>query len=81
MERTLVRDYEALVESILGQLSAANHAAAVALAACHDAVRGFDVVKEKNVAEVAARVAKARSAFEAASRGESRPSRALEIAS
>jgi indolepyruvate ferredoxin oxidoreductase len=52
MERQLVRDYEALVDQVLGRLTAGNVAAAEAVLRAHDKVRGYDVVKEANVAKV-----------------------------
>jgi indolepyruvate ferredoxin oxidoreductase len=54
LERQLVRDYEALVASILPKLRPGNLDAAEAVLRAHDRVRGFDVVKEKSVAEVRA---------------------------
>jgi indolepyruvate ferredoxin oxidoreductase len=54
MEQQLVRDYEALVETVLPRLRANNVDAAEAVLRAHDRVRGFDVVKEKSVAEVRA---------------------------
>jgi indolepyruvate ferredoxin oxidoreductase len=52
LERQLIRDYEALVDQTLTQLRPGNLDAAEALLRAHDRVRGFDVVKEKSVAEV-----------------------------
>jgi indolepyruvate ferredoxin oxidoreductase len=54
LERGLIRDYEALVEQVLSKLRPANVDAAEAVLRAHDRVRGFDVVKEKSVAEVRA---------------------------
>jgi indolepyruvate ferredoxin oxidoreductase len=52
LERQLIRDYEALVDQTLAQARASNLDAAEAVLRAHDRVRGFDVVKEKSVAEV-----------------------------
>ncbi len=54
MERTLIRDYEALVDRVCGAVTPANLDAAEAVLRAHDRVRGFDVVKEKSVSEVRA---------------------------
>jgi indolepyruvate ferredoxin oxidoreductase len=54
LERGLIRDYEALVEQVLSKLRPANVDAAEAVLRAHDRVRGFDVVKEKSVADVRA---------------------------
>jgi len=54
LERNLIREYEALVAQILPRLTPANLDAAEAVLRAHDRVRGFDVVKEKSVAEVRA---------------------------
>jgi indolepyruvate ferredoxin oxidoreductase len=56
LERALIREYEELVAQILPRLSAANLGAAEAVLRAHDRVRGFDVVKERSVAEVRARL-------------------------
>ena len=70
MERSLIGEYEQLIETILSGLTSANHSAAVALAQCHESVRGYDVVKEKSIEEMRPRLEAARSAFERASSAE-----------
>jgi indolepyruvate ferredoxin oxidoreductase len=55
MERRLIGEYEALVDGLLAGLDRAGLARAVALAGLADKVRGFDVVKEQAVAEMATR--------------------------
>jgi indolepyruvate ferredoxin oxidoreductase len=69
LERSLIGEYEILIESVLPQLTRANHAAAVAVALCHDGVRGFDVVKEQSIARVRARLDAAKAEFERTSTG------------
>jgi indolepyruvate ferredoxin oxidoreductase len=49
MERRLITEYETTIDEILAALHLDNHAAAVALAALPDQVRGFGHVKAKNV--------------------------------
>jgi indolepyruvate ferredoxin oxidoreductase len=65
-ERQLVRDFEALVEEILGRLDARNHALAVGLATVPQKIRGFGHIKERNLkaakAEEAALLAQFRAA-------------------
>ena len=53
-ERQLVRDYAALVEDVIRDLTPANTAAAEAVLRAHDKVRGYDVVKEASIARVRA---------------------------
>ncbi|MCW5748599.1 MAG: indolepyruvate ferredoxin oxidoreductase family protein, partial [Alphaproteobacteria bacterium] len=65
MERQLIADYEALIEEILGKLSAANHAIAVQLAALPDDIRGFGHVKDAHLAKVRARWASLLASFRA----------------
>ena len=69
-ERALIGEYEALIEDILPALSAANHAAAVDLAAVHGTIRGYDVVKEASMAVAAEQLPEKRAAFERAGRDE-----------
>jgi indolepyruvate ferredoxin oxidoreductase len=54
MERQLIRDYEALVATVLSRLRPGKIDAAEAVLRAHDRVRGFDVVKEKFIAQVRA---------------------------
>jgi indolepyruvate ferredoxin oxidoreductase len=48
-ERTLIRDYEAMLEDILAKLSPENHHIAVALASLPDKIRGFGPIKMKSI--------------------------------
>lgn len=54
LERQLIRDYERLIDTLVAGLTPANHAIAVSLAETVDKIRGFDVVKERNVERVRA---------------------------
>ncbi len=56
MERQLIADYEALVDRVLAGLTAANHAAAVAVLALADEIRGYGPVKDAAVAAYSARI-------------------------
>ncbi|MET0427347.1 MAG: DUF6537 domain-containing protein, partial [Microvirga sp.] len=49
-ERRLIRDYEALVATIVAGLNADSHPVAVALAGLPQTIRGFGHVKERNLA-------------------------------
>jgi indolepyruvate ferredoxin oxidoreductase len=48
-ERRLVADYRALIESLVAELTPANHAAAVALASIPEKIRGFGPVKQRHL--------------------------------
>ena len=48
-ERTLVRDYEALLDEVLARLDAGNHHIAVGLAAIPEKIRGFGHVKMRHL--------------------------------
>src|SRR5579883_634348 len=52
LERKLIADYEALVDTLLRDLDASNYATAVELARLPETVRGYDVVKETALAEM-----------------------------
>ncbi len=52
MERRLAAEYIALVDTVLGSVGADNLAEAEAVLRAHDAVRGYDVVKEASVARL-----------------------------
>jgi indolepyruvate ferredoxin oxidoreductase len=54
MERQLVEDYAALVDQVLTRLTANNVAAAEAVLRAHEKVRGYDTVKDANLAQVRA---------------------------
>ena len=56
-ERRLIAEYEAIVDEILGGLSADNHGLAVSIAAIPDEIRGFGHVKDKAIVEAKAREA------------------------
>ena len=49
MERRLIGEYEATVETLLATLGQDNHALAVQIASVPESMRGFGHVKEKNV--------------------------------
>jgi indolepyruvate ferredoxin oxidoreductase len=49
-ERALIRDYEALVDELLGGLSPANHSLAVTLASIPEQIRGYGHVKDAKLA-------------------------------
>ncbi|MBS0429957.1 MAG: indolepyruvate ferredoxin oxidoreductase family protein [Proteobacteria bacterium] len=66
MERQLIEEYIGELDEISRQLSAANHAHAVALAQVPDEIRGYGHVKEKSVAEASVLRTKRRNAFLAA---------------
>jgi indolepyruvate ferredoxin oxidoreductase len=68
MERRLIQDYEALVDRLLRELTPDNYTAAVELAKLADMVRGYDVVKEENVAKMRKRETELWSTFMAARR-------------
>ena len=53
LERRLVQDYEALVQTLLEGLRPDNHATAVQLASLPEQVRGYDVVKEQSLRQAA----------------------------
>ncbi len=49
MERRLIGEYEATIDSVLASLDQNNHAMAVQIAAVPETMRGFGHIKEKNV--------------------------------
>jgi indolepyruvate ferredoxin oxidoreductase len=53
-ERALIGEYEALVDELLGRLTADNFAAALQLAALPEEIRGFGHVKARNLERVRA---------------------------
>lgn len=67
LERSLIGEYERLIEWMLPRLTRANHAAAILMALCYERVRGFDVVKEANITRMHERLSTAKTAFERAS--------------
>jgi indolepyruvate ferredoxin oxidoreductase len=57
MERRLIAEYEATIDSLLATLDQNNHALAVQIASVPETMRGFGHVKEKNVMAAKAREA------------------------
>jgi indolepyruvate ferredoxin oxidoreductase len=55
MERALVEEYRELVDALVAELDAGNHATAVELASLPEQIRGFGHVKEQAVAAYRAR--------------------------
>ena len=49
MERRLIGEYEATIETLMATLSQENHAVAVQIAAIPESMRGFGHIKEKNI--------------------------------
>ncbi|MEM1114776.1 MAG: indolepyruvate ferredoxin oxidoreductase family protein, partial [Pseudomonadota bacterium] len=56
-ERALIKDYEAVVASLVGDLSEQNYERAVELAALPDRVRGYGHIKENNMQQYRSRQA------------------------
>ena len=52
MERSLVSEYEALLDTLLARLDPDRHEEAIALAGLPDQIRGFGPVKAANLARV-----------------------------
>jgi indolepyruvate ferredoxin oxidoreductase len=50
-ERTLIREYEGLIDEVLGGLGPDNHSLAVKLASIPDDIRGYGHVKEAHLAK------------------------------
>jgi indolepyruvate ferredoxin oxidoreductase len=65
-ERQLITDYEALIDELLPQLTAANHAIAVELASIPELIRGYGHVKERHIKAAKAKEADLIAAFRAA---------------
>ena len=76
MERTLIRDYETLLEEIAGKLSPDNHAVAVELASIPEKIRGYGHVKEAHVKTAKACEADLLTAFRNPERRQTRPAAA-----
>lgn len=64
-ERRLIADYQALLETIMAELTPANHGTAVALAAIPEKIRGFGPVKARHLAAAKAEEAALREQFRA----------------
>ena len=65
MERRLIADYEAIIDTIATGLTPQNHANAVTLAAYPERIRGFGHVKQRHVARVEVEKAALLAQFEA----------------
>jgi indolepyruvate ferredoxin oxidoreductase len=63
MERRLIAEYEATVDSLLATLGQDNHALAVQIAALPETMRGFGHIKQKNVSAAKAREASLLAAY------------------
>ena len=63
MERRLIGEYEATIDSLLATLDQNNHGQAVQIAAIPETMRGFGHVKEKNVTAAKAREASLLAAY------------------
>ncbi|HET6468058.1 MAG TPA: DUF6537 domain-containing protein, partial [Geminicoccaceae bacterium] len=64
LERSLIADYERLIETVLEGLAPANHATAVELAALPQQMRGFGPVKQRHVEHAKRREAQLLEAFQ-----------------
>jgi indolepyruvate ferredoxin oxidoreductase len=62
-ERKLIADYEALLETIMSELTPLNHAAAVELASIPEKIRGYGPVKQRHLAAAKAEEAALREQF------------------
>ncbi len=65
MERRLIGEYQATIESVLSTLDQTNHAMAVQIAAVPESMRGFGHIKEKNVKAAKEREASLLAAYRA----------------
>src|SRR5579883_1219549 len=65
MERRLIAEYEATIDSLLATLDQNNHALAVQIASVPETMRGFGHIKEKNVVAAKAREASLLAAYRA----------------
>jgi indolepyruvate ferredoxin oxidoreductase len=63
MERRLIAEYEATIDSLLATLDANNHGLAVQIANVPETMRGFGHIKEKNVVAAKAREASLLAAY------------------
>jgi indolepyruvate ferredoxin oxidoreductase len=50
LERRLVSEYQAMLETVMGDLTPANYPTAVALASLPEKIRGFGQVKQRSIA-------------------------------
>lgn len=67
LERRLIKDYEALVDTIVQRLRPDNEEAAIAALSSYDAIRGFGPVKEQAAADVRSRQDRLLAALDAGS--------------
>ena len=65
-ERQLIADYEALLETLMAELTPANHHVAVALASIPEKIRGYGPVKQRHLDAAKAEEAALREQFRAA---------------
>ncbi|WP_444909151.1 indolepyruvate ferredoxin oxidoreductase family protein [Microbulbifer sp. TRSA005] len=64
MERSLITEYEQLVEKVVGQLNEQNHQAAIELLSYPEVIKGYGHIKEANVLEAQRQREQALSRFE-----------------
>jgi indolepyruvate ferredoxin oxidoreductase len=62
-ERKLIADYQALLATLIAELTGANHQTAVALAAIPEKIRGFGPVKQRHLVAAKAEEAALREQF------------------
>jgi indolepyruvate ferredoxin oxidoreductase len=65
-ERQLISDYEALLETLMAELTSANHHVAVALASIPEKIRGYGPVKQRHLEAAKAEEAALREQFRSA---------------
>ena len=63
IERQLIADYEALLETLMAELTSANHAVAVELASIPEKIRGYGPVKQRHLKAAKAEEAALREQF------------------
>jgi indolepyruvate ferredoxin oxidoreductase len=62
-ERRLIGEYEAVIDELLAKLAPANRALAVEIASLPEQIRGFDLVKERQLAGAEAKQRELLAAF------------------
>jgi indolepyruvate ferredoxin oxidoreductase len=65
LERALIREYEAVIDRLLRDLTSDNHADAVVVAKLYDSARGYDIIKEANIEKLRKSKEEALARFEA----------------
>ncbi len=55
MERELISEYEAMIDRVVGSLSTESYDTAVEVAELPDVIRGYEGIKEANIAEFRSR--------------------------